>query len=205
MKRIISLLLVAILVSGCGRLQSGGNAENFDDVSGVGKHTHTPLSSDPANLPVPTPPTNPAKSPALAPQSSNASASELQPMPSPTVSVKPDLNPLEELCGGRKKDYLYFGHSVLSYFVNSTLILVVSEFPSLYFLRILRMFSVFSFPVHVYLTNPSFLSKSKLSLSLLAVDTCLSLFKLNQGVFFAHLILELVRFYAYPHIAGSLL
>ncbi|MCA6080348.1 MAG: hypothetical protein LE169_05640 [Endomicrobium sp.] len=38
MKKIICICICSSF--GCGRLQSGGNAEKFDDVSGVGK-THT--------------------------------------------------------------------------------------------------------------------------------------------------------------------
>jgi hypothetical protein len=181
MKKIICICICICICSsfGCGRLQSGGNAENFDDISGVVKH-HTPLSSDPANLP----------------------ATTTSPTPAPTVHANPDLNPEEELCGSEKNVYLYFWHSVLSCFVNSILVLFTPKFPSL---KILRMVSAFSFPVHVYLTNPSFLSKSKVSLFLLAGDTCLSLCRLNRGVVLAQIIFEAVRFVAYPHIANFLL
>jgi hypothetical protein len=166
-------------MSGCDRLQSGGNAENFDDTSGVVKKHHTPLSSAPANLPAPT----------------------TSPIPNPTVHAKPGVNRLDEICG-KGNGVPYFGHSLLSWFVNSILILFTPEFPSL---KILRMVSAFSFPVHVALTNLSFLSKSKISLVLLVGDTIVSLCKLNHGVVLAQIIFEFVRFIAYPHIANFLL
>jgi hypothetical protein len=190
MKRIISLLLVVILVSGCGRLQNGGNAENFDDISGVVKH-HTPLSSDPANLPAPT----------------------TSPTPAPTAHA----NPIDELCGSERNTDLYFLHSFILTFVNIWLIYYSSLHYSsaVYginpsqFITILRIFSDLSFPVHVYLTNPSFLSKSKMSLTALAADTCLSLWWLitkNPSVisciWYAQFILEVFRVVAYPHIRG---
>ena len=88
---------------GCGRLQSGGNAENFDDVSGVVKHT--PLSSDPANLPVPTPSTNPAKSPASVPSSILLSPSPNAPQSTtlqdncpPCVCTCDDYSPVPMIC-----------------------------------------------------------------------------------------------------------
>jgi hypothetical protein len=68
------------------------------------------------------------------------------------------------------------------------------------FLRILRMFSVFSFPVHAALINPSFLLKSKISLVALLLDTRLSFFKLHDLVAYFQFALETVRFFAYPHI-----
>jgi hypothetical protein len=76
------------------------------------------------------------------------------------------------------------------------------------------MVSVFSFPVHVYLTNPSFLSKSKLSLTALAADTCLSLYSLitknptlifNIEIGYIQFVLELIRAFAYPNVFGYLL
>ena len=190
---------------GCGRLQSGGNAENLDDTSRVVKHT--PLSSDPANLPIPTPSTNPAKSPALKPQSSNAPASD-----------KSDLNPADEFCGSEKNADLYCLHALSSAFANAVFLLISglcsSHCASMFFMM-LKMVSAFSFPVHAYLTIPSFLSKAKLSLAALAADTCLSLYGLVtknpltimricniQGLLG---ILELFRFLAYPNAFGYLL
>jgi hypothetical protein len=184
MKRIISLLLVVILVSGCGRLQSGGNAENFDDISGVVKHT--PLSSDPANLPAPT----------------------TSPIPNPTAHAKP----VDELCVSRKDvdvalycDYgVYAGLSALLNVVF--LIMAEGSFCRIKLFTILKMVSAFSFPVYAYLTNPSFLSKSKLSLTALAVDTCLSLYSLinpsvNSCIGIIQGILELFRVLAYPMLS----
>jgi hypothetical protein len=176
-------------MSGCGRLQSGGNAENFDDISGVVKHT--PLSSDPANLPVPTSPT-----------------------PNPTAHA----NPVDELCGSRKDVdvalYCDYGvYAALSALCN-VFFLLLSEgsFFRIKLFTMLKMVSAFSFPVYVYLTNPSFLSKSKLSLTALAVDTCLSLYRLitknptlifNINIGYIHFFLELIRVFAYPHILGA--
>jgi hypothetical protein len=185
MKRIISLFLVAILVSGCARLQSGGNAENLDDTSRVVKHT--PLSSDPANLPVPTP----------------------SPIPNPTVQSNRDIAFLDEFCG-KGNGAPYYWHSTLSFGVNLALISIeCSSHCASMFLRILRMVSVFSFPVHVYLTNPSLLSQSKLSLTALAVDTCLSLWWLItknplviSRMWYAQYILEVFRAFTYPHFRG---
>jgi hypothetical protein len=182
---------VASLVSGCGRLHNGGNAENFDDTSGV--VTHTPLSSEPANLPVPTLPT-----------------------PNPTTTSKPDLDHIDELCG-QGNVAPYYIHSVLSFFVNAALISMPCSYCVSNFLGILRMFSVFSFPVHAYLTNPSFLSKSKISLASLAADTWLSLCWLitknpsmrfyntdgTDGIAFkTQYILELAQLFTYPYISA---
>ena len=139
-----------------------------------------------------------------APQSQNAPASELQPIPNPTAYANPDLNSVDELFGNKKNVDSYITHSTLSFGVNVMLVILATDFPSLYFLKILRMVSVFSFPVHVALTNPSFLSKSKLSLTALAVDTYLSLFRLNQGVALAQIILEVFRYLMYPHVLIAL-
>ncbi|MCA6085574.1 hypothetical protein [Candidatus Endomicrobiellum agilis] len=187
MKKIICICICICICSsfGCGRLQSGGNAENLDDTSRVVKHT--PLSSDPANLPVPTPP----------------------PIPNPTVQSNRDIAFLDEFCG-KGNGVPYFCYSALSSVINSVLISIeCSSHCASMFLRILRMFSVFSFPVYVYLTNPSFLSKSKASLSLLAVDTCLSLLwfvtknpSVISCIWYAQFILEVFRVVAYPHIRG---
>ncbi|MCA6080325.1 MAG: hypothetical protein LE169_05510 [Endomicrobium sp.] len=182
MKKIICICICICSSFGCGRLQSGGNAEKFDDTSGVGKHT--PLSSDPANLPVPT----------------------TSPIPNPTAYANPDLNSVDEELFGKNINS-YITHSTLSFFVNAMLVIFAADFPSLYFLRILRMVSVFSFPVHVALTNPSFLSQSKLSLTALAADTCLSLFGLitkNPSVISRicniQVALEIFRLVTYPHV-----
>jgi hypothetical protein len=88
-----------------GRLQSGGNAENLDDTSRVVKHT--PLSSDPANLPVPT----------------------TSPIPNPTVRSKSYLNSLEELCG-QGNVYLYLFHSALSGMANMVFLIMIDKYPS---------------------------------------------------------------------------
>jgi hypothetical protein len=179
MKKVMSLFLIAVLISGCNRM--------IDNVS--------PASQS-------------SKAPAPVPKSQNAPASELQPSPTPApiVHANPDLDPVEELCDNENFFDLYYSHAVLSFGVNSVLLLLADCCPSLYyFFTIIRMCSVFSFPVHVYLTNPSFLSKSKVSLFLLAVDTCLSLCRLNRGVVLAQTIFETVRFVAYPHIASFLL
>ena len=97
MKKIICICICICSSFGCGRLQSGGNAENLDDTSRVVKHT--PLSSDPANLPVPTTSTNPAKSPASVPSSILLS-------PSPNA---PQSTTLQDNCppcvGGTCDDY----------------------------------------------------------------------------------------------------
>ena len=67
MKKIISLFLIAFLISGCNR--TSGNVSS------------APQSSNASAL-VP----QSSNAPALAPKSQNAPASELQPMPSPTLT-----------------------------------------------------------------------------------------------------------------------
>jgi hypothetical protein len=84
-KRIITLFLAVSLVS---LVAAGSKAaetlKNFDDTSRVSKH-HTPLSSDPANLPVPTPSTDPTFT------------------TNPAIRSNPDLDHLGKLCGNEKK------------------------------------------------------------------------------------------------------
>jgi hypothetical protein len=135
-----------------------------------------------------------------APQSLNAPASD-----------KSDLNPVEELCGSEENVGLYYLYAGLSTGLNVVFLMMADEC-SLHcvsmFLTMLKMVSAFSFPVYVYLTNPSFLSKSKLSLASLAVDTCLSLYVLvtkNLSIGGIQGILELFRFLAYPNVFGYLL
>ncbi|MCA6084975.1 hypothetical protein [Candidatus Endomicrobiellum agilis] len=170
MKKVMSLLLIAVLISGCNR--------TADNVS-------------------------------TAPQSLNASAPVPQSQNAP-ASDKSDLNPADELCGSKKKADLYCLHAGLSALANVVFLLMVEECSShcaSMFFTMLRMVSAFSFPVHAYLTNPSLLSQSKLSLTALAVDTCLSLWWLitkNPSVishtWYAQPILELFRLVAYPHV-----
>ena len=162
MRKVISLFLIAVLISGCNRMA--------DNVSS-------------------------------APQSLNAPASD-----------KSDLNPVEELCGSEENVGLYYLYAGLSTGLNVVFLMMADEC-SLHcvsmFLTMLKMVSAFSFPVYVYLTNPSFLSKSKLSLTALAADTCLSLYKLitknptlifNINIGYIHFFLEFIRVFAYPHI-----
>jgi hypothetical protein len=159
MKKVVSLFLIAVLISGCNR-----TADNVSSAS--------------------------------------------QPL---TVHA----NPVDELCGSEKNADLYFLHVALSAFVNVVFLVMVKECSShcaIMFITMLRMVSAFSFPVYACLTNPSFLSKSKLSLASLAVDTCLSLYSLitkNPSVNFCiggiQGILELFRFLAYPNVFGYLL
>ena len=170
MKKVISLFLIAVLISGCNRM-----ADN--------------VSTAPQSL----------NASALVPQSQNAPASD-----------KSDLNPVDELCGSEKNVDLYCLHAELSGLANVVFMYisdVCSSHCASMFFTMLRMVSAFSFPVHVYLTNPSFLSKSKLSLTVLAVDTCLSLLwfvtknpSVISCIWYAQPILEFVRFLAYPHV-----
>jgi hypothetical protein len=160
-----------------------------------------------------------------APQSLNASAPVPQSQNAPVLNCPPCycvtpartkdeiyIDTLEEICG-KGNIGLYVCHSFLS------CMLTLFFFPTNYcssctimFFRILRMVSDFSFPVHVALTNPSFLSKSKLSLTALAADVCLSLYGLiksplfvSNTIFNIHCFLGLFRLLAYPHIWFSLI
>ncbi|MCA6080166.1 MAG: hypothetical protein LE169_04675 [Endomicrobium sp.] len=133
------------------------------------------------------------------------------PTPTPTVRSNLDLDPVKELCGNKKNVISYVLHSVLSYAVNSMLTTphfsVNCSVGGLNLSKFFRMVSVFSFPVHAALTNLSFLSKPKISLAFLAVDTLLSLYRLitkntsiNDIFDKTQSVLEAVRFVAYPHI-----
>ena len=98
-----------------------------------------------------------------------------------TAPYKPLSKRLEELCGNKGNGCSCLWHSWFSFTVNASLILLVMKDYSVRgvklnkFFGILRMFSIFSFPVHAALTDLSFLLKSKISLASLAVDTWLSL------------------------------
>ncbi|MCA6085454.1 hypothetical protein [Candidatus Endomicrobiellum agilis] len=193
MKKLICICICSSF--GCGRLQSGGNAENFDDVSGVGKHT--PLSSDPANLPVPTP----------------------SPIPNQTAHANPDLDYFDdfddtEICGhGNGLSYFYC--SFLSFYVSvfSVIMIYKCSFNNKFF-TILEMVSAFNFPVYIYLTNPSYFSKLKLSLTFLAGDTVVSLFRLivkNPSIKIFHILVVIqqafnfFQYLAYPHVSSPVL
>jgi hypothetical protein len=116
------------------------------------------------------------------------------------------IDTLDEICG-KGNIGLYGCHALLSCMVN------LLFFPTNYcspctimFFSILRMVSAFSFPVYLALTNPSFLSKSKLSLTALAAEVCLSLYGLiksplffSQTIFDIYVILEFFRLFTYPH------
>ncbi|MCA6085581.1 MAG: hypothetical protein LE179_05040 [Endomicrobium sp.] len=191
MKKIISVCLYICLMSGCDKSFNHGRPANavVEDKGSECVETHS-LASDTSNAP--------------------ASALQPTPTPTPTVRSKPNSDHLEELCG-KGNVYPYFLHSALSYAVNTTLLVWSAQFNEELgkFLGILRMSSVFSFPVHVALTNHSLLLKSKISLAFLAADTLLSLINLKVAkvtalVLAVQFIFEFVRVIAYPHIWFSI-